>query len=200
MSVATVDGPCADARSARPSRRRRRAASCTCCRSRSAVRRSRQPRQPLTSRRPPRHAPRNRRASADTCRLDARAGRKCAVEAHVDEAALDVVPRLLADDEVAADVEQDVVEPRLDAEIAKAAAVELALSVQRRHEDRVGRGLDRRLDEIGRGRQRAERRPRGNPASSSAIDRMRLPTMCVSEPMTPVTSVLRSPGRFRRRQ
>src|SRR5206468_12768427 len=28
------------------------------------------------------------------------------------------------------------------------------------------------------------------PAFSSAIDRMRLPTICVSEPITPVTSVL----------
>ena len=51
--------------------------------------------------------------------FDARAGRKRAIESHVEKAPLDVVPRLLADDEVAADVEQDVVEARFDAEIAE---------------------------------------------------------------------------------
>jgi hypothetical protein len=43
--------------------------------------------------------------------FDARARRKRAIEAHVEKTLLDVVPRLLADDEIAADVEQDVVEP-----------------------------------------------------------------------------------------
>ena len=45
--------------------------------------------------------------------LDPRAGRRGAVEAHVEEALLDLGPRRLADDQVAADVEQDVVEARL---------------------------------------------------------------------------------------
>ena len=59
------------------------------------------------------------------------AGRKGPIESHGDEPSLDVRPRLLADHEIAAHVEQDVADAGLDAEIAKAPAVELALAVER---------------------------------------------------------------------
>lgn len=49
-------------------------------------------------------------------RLDPRARGRGAVEAHVEEPLLDLGPRHLAHDEVAPDVEQDPVQPRLDAQ------------------------------------------------------------------------------------
>ena len=83
--------------------------------------------------------------------------RRGAIESHLEESCLDFRPRRLADHEIAADIEQDPVEPCFDAKIAKPAAIELALPVQRRHHDRVGVGLDGGLDEIRRRRERAER-------------------------------------------
>ena len=89
--------------------------------------------------------------------LRARAGREGAVEAHGEEGALGFLPAPFADDEVAADVEEDVVEAGFEALLAKAAAVEFAETIEGGDEDGVGGGLDCGLDEIGGRRQRAER-------------------------------------------
>ena len=61
--------------------------------------------------------------------LDARSRRKGAVEAHVEELALDLRPWGLADDEVAADVDEDVLEARLHAQVAEAAAIPVGIAV-----------------------------------------------------------------------
>src|SRR5258708_781416 len=74
------------------------------------------------------------------------AGRRGAVESHLEESLFNLGPGRLADDEIAADVEQDVIEAGFHTQIAKAAAVELTLTVERRHHDRIGIGFHRRLD------------------------------------------------------
>jgi len=58
--------------------------------------------------------------------LDPRPGARGTVEAHVEEDLLHGRPRVLADDEIAANVEQNAVEAGFDAEIAKTPAVEFA--------------------------------------------------------------------------
>src|SRR3546814_13052173 len=58
------------------------------------------------------------------------ARREGAVEAHIEEAPLHVFPALLADDQIAAQVDQDVADPGLDAKIPDAAAGEFALAVE----------------------------------------------------------------------
>ena len=70
------------------------------------------------------------------------ARRESAVEAHGLEAFFHLVKGLLADDDVAADVEQDAFEARLVALFAHAAAVQLALAIQGGDDDRVRVGLD----------------------------------------------------------
>jgi hypothetical protein len=79
-------------------------------------------------------------------RLHACAGRECTIESHVEEAALDDIPWLLAHHQVAAHIEQDVVETRFNAQVAEAAAIELALAIERRDENRIGRGFDCRAE------------------------------------------------------
>src|SRR6185295_17255697 len=102
----------------------------TCCRSRSAA--------PPSSTAVPWQRRLHRRASLRIARgeiggerrerpFDPCAGRERTVEAHVEKPPLDDVPRLLAHHQIAADVQQDVGKAGLDAQIAKPAAVELAL-------------------------------------------------------------------------
>src|SRR3546814_11566877 len=73
------------------------------------------------------------------------ARREGAVEAHIEEAPLHVFPALLADDQIAAQVDQDVADPGLDEKIPEAVAVELVLAVARRDHEAVGIRLDRQI-------------------------------------------------------
>src|SRR5438105_2141546 len=83
--------------------------------------------------------------------------RRCrAVESHVEESFFNLGPGRLADDEIAANVEQDLIETGFHTQIAEAAAVELALAVERGHHDGIGVGFHRRLDEFCGGGQRTE--------------------------------------------
>src|SRR4051794_12233163 len=129
MSVVTVDAPCAVPSSAPVSTSTARsfvhvlpksissAALTAMCVAASCRRRSRVARREIGRK-------------CCNCRLHASPGTKRTIETHVEKAPFDIVPWLLAHDEVATDVEQDVVESRLDAQVAKAAAVELALPIQ----------------------------------------------------------------------
>src|SRR2546423_1501833 len=88
--------------------------------------------------------------------FDPGAWRCRAVESHVEESFFNLEPGRLADDEIAANVEQDLIETGFHTQIAKAAAVELALAVERGHHDGIGIGFHRRLDEFCGGGQRTE--------------------------------------------
>src|SRR6266550_4476276 len=84
------------------------------------------------------------------------AGRCRAVESHLEKSLFNLGPGRLADDQIATNVEQDLVEAGFHTQIAKAAAVELALAVERRHHDGIGIGFHRCLDEFRGGGQRTE--------------------------------------------
>ena len=64
---------------------------------------------------------------------------------------------MLPDHEIAADIKQDLLEAGFDTEIAEAAAIQLALAVERGHQDRVCGGLDCGFDEFGSRRERSKR-------------------------------------------
>src|SRR5487761_2050093 len=74
-------------------------------------------------------------------RLDPCPRRRCPVKAHVKKTPLHLGPCLLANDEIAAQVEQDVIQAGFDTQVAKTAAIELPLAVERGHHDRVGGGF-----------------------------------------------------------
>ncbi len=70
------------------------------------------------------------------------------VEAHVLELPLDLLERGLADDQVAAGVEEDPFEPALDGLLAQAFAVDEAVAVERGDEDGLGVRLDGGVEEL----------------------------------------------------
>ena len=84
------------------------------------------------------------------------AGGKDAVKAHGQETLLDFGEGVLADDDIAANVEQDVLQAGLVALLAEAAAVQLALTVEGRDDDGICIGLDGGLDELLLGDHNAE--------------------------------------------
>ena len=75
-------------------------------------------------------------------------GREDPVEAHGLELPLDLLERGLADDEVAADVEEDPVEAALDGLLSQALAVDQAVAVEGGDEDGPGVGLDGGVEEL----------------------------------------------------
>src|SRR3989304_271424 len=80
--------------------------------------------------------------------FDPRPRRRRPVKALVEETLLALWPCVFADDEITAQVEQDFIQTRFDAQFAKAAAIELSLAIERGHHDRVGGGFHSRLDAI----------------------------------------------------
>ena len=74
--------------------------------------------------------------------------RKTRSKPRVGELLHDDLARHLADDEVAADIEQDMLQTAFDAAIAKADAIQFAVAVERGNENRRRVGLDRGIDEF----------------------------------------------------
>ena len=71
-----------------------------------------------------------------------------AVEPHGGELFDDGLPRGLSHHEVAAHVQDDAVQPALDAAVAESGAVDLPVAVEGGDQDRPGAGLDCRVDEL----------------------------------------------------
>ena len=70
------------------------------------------------------------------------ARRECTVEAHGLETLFDLVKRLLADYDIAADVKQDAFKACFIALFTHAAAVQFALAIERGNDDCIRVGLD----------------------------------------------------------
>jgi len=73
-------------------------------------------------------------------------GSRHMVEAHRDEFLPHLVGVGLADDEIAADVEDDPLQSAFGAALAEPLTVDLAVTVERRDEYRLGAGFDRGVD------------------------------------------------------
>ena len=71
---------------------------------------------------------------------------KDALEAHLFEFGFDVCEIMLPDHQVAADIKQDVADTAFDAALAQTQAVDVAVAINGRDDNRIGAGFDRGID------------------------------------------------------